>query len=456
MTSDNVEVGSRKSDVRPDFGLQTSDFRLQTSGFAVLTAIAIVVVVCVIYWEAARSYFFNDDFQWLSDAERFHALGLLHLERYDHFYRPVIEIYFSLGRALFGCAALPFHLGSIAIHLLSVLLLALFAYDLTGRGWLAGTGALFFAVQPGFVEAVAWIGAITDLLPAFWYLLTLWLYLRFLAAGGVAYYALSIIAFTACLLTHESSATLLVMLFALEWTVSDRSRPLPARMSWARAMVRYAPFAALLAGSLTIAYIVNSRSYLIREGHYQLGWHAVLHILQYIVSLYVGKQRIWSYALVVIACGVLLVRGSPRVRFYVVWILVALAPASLFTWDNVSRYLYLPGAAFALLLAEGVIAFHDALRARIPPRVARAVVGVLTIGLALRFSIFAARGSKDFRERTKPYERLAAAVAAAYPTPPRDGVVHVDAADVYGVPEMYRQPAVEAVYCMSGVRVVVN
>jgi len=37
--------------------------------------------------------------------------------------------------------------------------------------------ALFFAVQPGFVEAVAWVGAITDLLPALWYLLTLWMHL---------------------------------------------------------------------------------------------------------------------------------------------------------------------------------------------------------------------------------------------------------------------------------------
>ena len=39
---------------------------------------------------------------------------LVHLGRYNHFYRPVVEIYFFVGQRLFGCAALPFHLASVA------------------------------------------------------------------------------------------------------------------------------------------------------------------------------------------------------------------------------------------------------------------------------------------------------------------------------------------------------
>jgi hypothetical protein len=46
--------------------------------------------------------------------------------------------------------------------------------------------------------------------------------------------------------------------------------------------------------SLTITYIVNSRSYLIREGHYQLGWHAVPHMLQFILLACVGPQSMAS------------------------------------------------------------------------------------------------------------------------------------------------------------------
>src|SRR4029077_7525245 len=140
----------------------------------------------------------------------------LHLSRYDHFYRPIVEIYFYLGDRLFGCAAFPFHLASLGIHLINTLVLYLFARALTGNRFFAALTAMLFCVQDGYVEAVAWVGAITDLLPSLWYLLAMWLHLLFLVRRRVWFYAGSLAAFTACLLTHESSATLLAMMLALE------------------------------------------------------------------------------------------------------------------------------------------------------------------------------------------------------------------------------------------------
>src|SRR5262249_44501638 len=144
--------------------------------------------------------------------------------------------------------------------------------------------------------------------------------------------------------------------------------------SWLRvAGVRYVPYAVLLAGSLTIAYVVNSRSYLIREGHYRFGWHAVPHMLQFILSLYVGRRSMASSLVIAAVAAVLLWRGSPRVRFAVVFLFVTLAPPSFFTWGNVSRYLYLPAAPFALLLAAGVVNIEAWLGTRLPVRAARIV-----------------------------------------------------------------------------------
>src|SRR5712691_2237298 len=110
----------------------------------------IVAAVAVIYRAAIVSFLFNDDFNWFDEARRFAFANLFHLDRYNHFYR------------------------------LNTLILYLFARELTGGRWFAFLAALFFCTQPGYFEAVAWIAAITDLLPGLWYLLTLWLYLRYL------------------------------------------------------------------------------------------------------------------------------------------------------------------------------------------------------------------------------------------------------------------------------------
>jgi hypothetical protein len=200
---------------RPDRDPEPTTGAAGAAGGALLIAAA----AFVIYRAAIVSYLFNDDFNWFDDAHRFAFANLVHLGRYNHFYRPVVEIYFFVGQRLFGCAALPFHLASVLIHLVNTLILFLFARELTGDRRFACLTALLFVTQPGYYEAVAWIAAITDLLPGLWYLLALWLWLRFLRRGGVASYGGGLAAFTACLLTHESSATLLPMLVALDVTV---------------------------------------------------------------------------------------------------------------------------------------------------------------------------------------------------------------------------------------------
>ena len=415
-------------------------------------ALGLVVLVALVYRDAARSYFFNDDFQWLRGARDFAAANLLHLERYDHFYRPVIEIYFYLGRGLFGCNAFPFHVASIAIHLVNTLLLFLFARTLTGNDAFAGLAALFFAVQPGHAEAVAWVGAITDLLPALWYLLAIWTHLLFVNGRGARFYVISLAAFVACLLTHESSATLLPMMIALEATLVWESKG----GNWAgigRRAARYVPFVLLLAAYLVVAYVVNSRSYLVREGHYQFGWHAVPHAIHYLITLYVGTRGLASQLLVVAVVALLLARGTPRVRFLTLWMLVTIAPASFFTWGNVSRYLYLPAAGFAMLLAEGVLALRTLAARYTSRRTARTIAIAVTTILAVRFTVFAEKVPAGFREWTRPYERYVEAVRKATAAAPSAPVISLDAADLEGIPEIYRDPAAEVASCGPDVHV---
>jgi dolichyl-phosphate-mannose-protein mannosyltransferase len=425
---------------------------------AAAASLLIVSAVAVIYRGAVVSYFFNDDFNWFDEAQRFAFTNLVHIERYNHFYRPVVEVYFFAGRRLFGCAALPFHLLSVAIHLANTLLVYLFARDLSGRRDFGFFAALFFCTQPGYYEAVAWVAAITDLLPGLWYLLTLWLFLRFLRSRRRPWYGAALIAFTLCLLTHESSATLLPMLIVLDLAEIGGARAFQASgrsESLRTAVLRYAPFAVLLAASLTITYVVNSRSYLVREGHYQFGWHAVPHLAQFILSLYVGPRSMASYLLIAAVTSLLLWRGSARVRFAVVFLFATLAPASFFTWGNVSRYLYVPAAAFALLLAEGAIAIEALLMARLARRTAHAVVMVLAIAVAVRFSVYAEKSAWSFRDLTLPYERFVSAARRANPSGSSGTPLALTPADVENIPVAFYDVAAGAAFCGPPLHVVV-
>jgi hypothetical protein len=300
------------------------------------------------------------------------------------------------------------------------------------------------------------VGAITDLLPALWYLLALWTHLLFLQGRGARFYAISLGAFAACLLTHESSATLLPMMIALEATVRWERAERVTAASVVRGAMRYAPFAALLAGYLVVAYIVNSRSYLVREGHYQFGWHAVPHTIHYLITLWVGTRDVISQLLMVAVIVALLARGTPRVRFFVVWMLVTIAPASFFTWGNVSRYLYLPAAGFAMLAAEAILALQRFAARRTSPRAGRIVAIAVAVVVAVRFAAFATKVPAGFREATRPYERYVAAVRKANPAPSEGSVVYLDRADLEGIPVLYRDPAAEVATCGADVHVVVR
>jgi hypothetical protein len=315
--------------------------------------------------------------------------------------------------------------------------------------------ALFFAVQPGYVQAVVWVGAITDLLPALWYLLTMWSYLLFLQGRGRVFYVSAIATFALCLLTHEISATLLVVMIALD-AMTGASRDEGVYHWLVRRLGRYLPFGVLLAAYLSVAFFVNRHGFLITEGHYRLGWHAVAHALDYLISLYVGPHVLVSRIVVAISLVALLIRGTPRVRFFVFWMLVTIAPASFFTWGNVSRYLYLPAAGFAMLLAEAMLAVSRVPIPRIPAQASRVGAIVLTLVIATRFASLAAITPAGFREETRPYERFAAAVRRAQAVEFSRPVVYVDRAAVDGIPVLYLDPAAGVASCGSDVHVAVR
>jgi hypothetical protein len=81
---------------------------------------------------------------------------------------------------------------------------------------------------------------------------------------------------------------------------------------------------------------------------------------------------------------------------------------------------------------------------------------LVTVALAARFALFATRAAGNFRDRTRPYERLAAALRRENPTPRPGDVIAVAAPDLEGIAEEYRDPAAQVVFCAPDIHVAVR
>src|SRR3954470_14165664 len=181
-----------------------------------LVAVSVLVLaVVIVYHNALAAYFFDDDFQWLVTSWSFHPAQLVAFSSMSHFYRPVIDVYFAVMTPLLRGSPVLFHGASIALHIATVLVV----YALSRRLWDSRSGgppalfgflaALFFAVQPSDIDAVAWIGALAETIGALFGCLSLLWFLCWRDSGKSQWRLFSILAFALALLTHESSVVFL-------------------------------------------------------------------------------------------------------------------------------------------------------------------------------------------------------------------------------------------------------
>ena len=398
---------------------------------------ALVLAVVIVYHNALWASFFDDDYQWLVGSWSFHPAQLVAFSGMTHFYRPVIDVYFAVMTPLVGGSPVLFHEASIVLHIVNVLIVFALAQrifvaagpakadpveadpveaDLQVRLYIPFAAALFFAVQPSDIDAIAWVGALAEAIGALFGCLSLLWFLQWRGDGQPRWRTLSVIAFALALLTHESSVVFLAVLFLANWLVVGR-----------RDVIRpFVPYLMLTVGYLALDLWINSRNYLVSQGYYTLGFHVVTNALNYLDALYVGRRDWLNYTVIAIGVVTLLVRGNPRVRFATCWMLLALAPFLSFNWGNTSRYLYQPAIGFSLLAAEAVFAFDRAVARRMTMTRRTLAVSTLIAAIAIRFAVFAAANVRDFTERSQVYADYLGRFRAIHGTVPSNTVVIAD------------------------------
>jgi hypothetical protein len=188
-------------------------------------------------------------------------------------WHPLTMLSLQLDSWLFGNGAVGFHVSNLIWHALSVWLLFLVLQRATASVRKSAWVAALFALHPLHVESVAWISERKDVLSAFFFVLTLWLYgwytqtptwWRYLCVAGSL-----LLGLMAKSMLVTLPAVLLLLdywpLRRLPWSGAEASPSLERRVySFRRLLSEKLPLFALSAVASVVALIAEEQGHALR------------------------------------------------------------------------------------------------------------------------------------------------------------------------------------------------
>jgi protein O-mannosyl-transferase len=150
-----------------------------------LVCLLLALVTSVVYGQVAGFEFTNFDEFTMILKNPFVLAGLTWqglwwglTSSWFEYWHPVTWWSHMLDCELFGLSAGWHHLVSLGFHVANTLLLFVVLERMTGAWKRSAMVAALFALHPLHVESVAWVAERKDLLSAFFFMLTLWAYVR--------------------------------------------------------------------------------------------------------------------------------------------------------------------------------------------------------------------------------------------------------------------------------------
>ena len=139
-------------------------------------------------------------------------------------HHPLTMASLALNYRISGLHPGSYHWLNLLLHLANTALVFLFIRKLTGgRVWTTVITALFFGIHPMHVESVAWIAERKDVLYAFFYLLALITYLRYLDNRRLVTLLATLLAFVCSVASKPAAVVLPLSLLAIDYF---RRRPI--------------------------------------------------------------------------------------------------------------------------------------------------------------------------------------------------------------------------------------
>src|SRR5882762_11139664 len=133
-------------------------------------------------------------------------------------YHPLTMASLALNYAISGARPASYHWLNLLLHLANTALVFLFVRKLSGgRLWTTVVTSVFFGIHPTHVESVAWISERKDVLYAFFYLIALIVYLRYLDTRRAPWLILALLAFVLSLASKPAAVVLPLTLLAIDY-----------------------------------------------------------------------------------------------------------------------------------------------------------------------------------------------------------------------------------------------
>jgi len=145
---------------------------------------------------------------------------------YAGMYQPLTTLLFSFEYFLFGFNPVAFHLGSLFIHVINVLLVFVLLKNFKFNELFAFSVALIFGIHALQVEAVSWISARSTLTHSMFFLLALISYVKYLDNEKKLYFVLSFVFFILSVLSKPSAVSFVLLLPFLHYYKSVKFKKL--------------------------------------------------------------------------------------------------------------------------------------------------------------------------------------------------------------------------------------
>jgi Flp pilus assembly protein TadD len=191
--------------------------------------LVLAVVTFAVFWQVNQYDFINfDDNVYVT--ENSHIQSGITLDgfrwafstKYLGLWNPLVWLSLMFDYQLHGLNAGGYHVTNLILHILSTLLLFWLFNRMTGTVWKSAFVAALFALHPLHVESVAWIAERKDALSAFFWMLTLCLYVYYTEKPVIRRYLPVLLCFACALMSKPMVVTLPIVMILLDYWPLDR------------------------------------------------------------------------------------------------------------------------------------------------------------------------------------------------------------------------------------------
>lgn len=346
-----------------------------------LISLLLILVTLIVFWQVlGHDSILYDDPEYVFENPHvqhgltFDSVKWAFTATYAANWHPLTWLSHMLDYQLYGPDPAGHHATNLLFHVANVLLLFWVLSRMTGSAWRSGFVAALFAIHPLHVESVAWIAERKDVLSTFFWILTIWAYVRYDERRTFRRYLTVLLLFALGLMSKPMLVSLPLVLLVLDFWPLSRFR-LGWKLVWEKA-----PLAAMSVASSAITFIAQQRGEAVRSFEafpltMRLG-NAVVAYITYLVRtvfprglavLYPHPQHalaLWETigaALILIGISVLVLRSARRHPYFAMgwsWYVITLIPViglvQVGVQSTADRYTYVPLIGIFIAMAWGV------------------------------------------------------------------------------------------------------